>query len=65
MVSEDAGAYFCEFEFLSSLAECYQRKEFARVEFLHTPQAETPEDIQKGARVAVAVICALLDREPS
>ncbi|KAE8440389.1 hypothetical protein EG329_008176 [Mollisiaceae sp. DMI_Dod_QoI] len=61
-VEHYANSVIGEFELFSSLAECFKRNEFARVEFLHTPQGNSPEAIARGVRVAEELICALLDQ---
>ena len=59
--SNDAGSFFCELQLYSSLAELQRRKESARVGFLHVPAGKEVEEIEKGARVATALIAAIVD----
>ena len=54
--SNDAGLYFCEFITYCSLALLHQRKEFGRVMFLHVPKDQSRESIERGVKVATALI---------
>ncbi|KAJ3496069.1 hypothetical protein NLG97_g2936 [Lecanicillium saksenae] len=62
-VSDDAGAYFCEFRLYSSLAEALEHHENkkGKVLFLHVPKNRDPEAIQFAADLAVAYLKAVAD----
>ena len=61
--STDAGLLYCEFIFYTSLAALYKLKETPRAMFLHhAGKRMTPEGIDEGARVAVSVICSMIDQ---
>ena len=63
--SNDAGLYFCELISYLSLDTLEQRKEFRRVVFLHVPPQKTEESIERGVKVAMALIEACVDSLPS
>ncbi|KAK8127092.1 pyroglutamyl-peptidase [Apiospora kogelbergensis] len=64
-VSDDAGLYFCEFRFYSSLAETLLTERFrakeGRVLFQHLPQAHDPKTIRLARDITVTYIGALAD----
>ncbi|KAF5587784.1 pyroglutamyl peptidase type I [Fusarium subglutinans] len=60
-VSQNAGEYFCEFEFWSCLASAYLKRQCRDVIFLHVPNDRSAEAIQKGAMVAQGVIQAAVE----
>ncbi|KAL8635596.1 MAG: hypothetical protein Q9228_006927 [Teloschistes exilis] len=62
--SNDAGLYFCELISFLSLSILDQRKEFARVVFLHVPTGKDDECINRGVRVAQALIEQCVDGLP-
>ncbi|KAL8686309.1 MAG: hypothetical protein Q9218_007193, partial [Villophora microphyllina] len=62
--SNDAGLYFCELISFISLSILEQRREFARVVFLHVPTGKDEENIKRGVRVAQALIEACVDSLP-
>jgi len=53
---------YCEFILFTSLATLYNKQEDARVVFFHVPGSETEEDIEKGAEVLKALICAMVEQ---
>ena len=59
--SENAGLYFCEYIYYSSLAALHQQSQPAKVVFLHVPQDDAPEMIEKGVKLGVSLISALAD----
>lgn len=68
-LSDDGGLAFCEFGFYNSLAALHRRREPARAVYMHVPKmpqreprSKHDEDIQQGARVAVALIKAMLEQ---
>jgi hypothetical protein len=61
--STDAGLLYCEFIFFTSLVTLYRREETARCLFLHhAGKKTTQDDIKEGAKVAVSVICSMIDQ---
>ena len=66
-MSEDAGRYLCEFVFYASMLEWWLAdkgkgaEEGGHVAFLHVPGGVEEEDVQRGVRVAVAAIEAILE----
>ncbi|KIH95141.1 hypothetical protein SPBR_09249 [Sporothrix brasiliensis 5110] len=72
-ISVDAGRYLCDFIYFSSLAHLYRRDQEAghkdaryarrRVAFLHVPAAATPERVEAGQALVVALIRSLVESE--
>ncbi|KAL8941406.1 MAG: hypothetical protein Q9216_002251 [Gyalolechia sp. 2 TL-2023] len=62
--SNDAGLYFCELISYLSLSILDGKNEFGRVVFLHVPKLKTAETIERGVKVAVALITACVDSLP-
>jgi pyrrolidone-carboxylate peptidase len=65
--SDDAGKYFCELEFYSSLATLYERDDFAKVAYLHVPpfRHEMVElDTEASTALAFSLIGVLVDQLP-
>ncbi|KAI1410377.1 hypothetical protein F5Y13DRAFT_192239 [Hypoxylon sp. FL1857] len=61
--STDAGLLYCEFIFYTSLATLFKAGEIPRVMFLHHAGYKTAnKDIEDGAKVAVSVICSMIDQ---
>jgi len=61
--STNAGLLYCEFIFYTSLAALYKRDEKARTLFLHHAGKKTDkDDIAQSAKVAVSVICSMVDQ---
>ncbi|KAH8660513.1 hypothetical protein BX600DRAFT_523505 [Xylariales sp. PMI_506] len=60
--STDAGFAYCEFITYTSLAELYKRKEKPRALFFHhAGKKNDPAGIDEGAKVAVSLICHMID----
>jgi pyrrolidone-carboxylate peptidase len=70
-LSTDAGRYLCEFSLMTSLAYRWldaqspdagdlETERLGKAAFLHVPNGDTPEIIEKGVKVAVAAIHSLV-----
>ncbi|KAL8820819.1 MAG: hypothetical protein Q9223_001043 [Gallowayella weberi] len=62
--SNEAGLYFCELLSYLSLAILDERKEFGRVVFLHVPKLRGVESIERGIKVATALITECINSLP-
>lgn len=62
--STDAGLYFCEFQFYTSLVQLHKQKQFKRVEFFHVPVDNGNDAIQRGVDVACALASEIVGRLP-
>ncbi|CAI4215891.1 unnamed protein product [Parascedosporium putredinis] len=60
-VSDNAGWYFCEFEFFSSLANALLKHNSKNALYLHVPLHRDDDAISTGARVAVEFITAAVE----
>lgn len=59
-LSSDAGRYLCEFIFYSSLSHCFQEGRDRSVIFYHVPVETDAESLDKGTKVAVALIKSMV-----
>ena len=61
--SKDAGHYLCDFIYFTGLAEYWRRDLVAEspVVFLHVPGETGEEDIERGGKVAEALILTLVE----
>ena len=64
-VSDDAGHYLCDFIYYASMLEYWRRNPNGRrpCMFLHVPGGVEEEDLERGRRVAVGLITALVESE--
>lgn len=59
-ISEDAGRYLCDFIYFLSLAERRRRGEEGQVLFLHVPVEADAEAVERGVRIALELIRAVV-----
>ena len=63
--SNNAGRYLCEFIFYTSMLESWRRNpnDERRFMFLHVPSGSDEEDLERGTKVALALIAAMVSSE--
>ena len=63
--SNNAGRYLCEFIFFTSMLETWRRdpNHDRRYMFLHVPNGHDEEDLERGRKVALALIVAMVGSE--
>lgn len=61
IIAEDHPRFLCGYICFSSLAHLYNKGERRRLIFLHAPIECESEDIERGVKVASAVISAMVD----
>lgn len=62
--SDNAGLYVCELLSYVSLNILLQKKDIARVVFLHVPKVDTEASVKRGVDVATALVTACVDSLP-
>lgn len=60
-VSDDAGRYLCDFIYYSSLVEAWGEEKDMKVLFLHVPGDTDEAAVERGRRVAVGLIRAMVE----
>lgn len=60
--SDDPGRYLCDFIYYTSMVEYWRRDHEGRrpVMFLHVPAGNTEEDLERGRKVVMGLIEALV-----
>ena len=63
--SHDAGHYLCDFTYFASMLEYWRRDKDGKrpCMFLHVPDGHEEEDLERGRRVALGLITALVSSE--
>ena len=59
-LSKDAGHYLCDFIFYTSLSLALQKGQDRNVLFLHVPGASEDADIERGCKITLALIKAMV-----
>ncbi|KAJ5585496.1 Peptidase C15 pyroglutamyl peptidase I [Penicillium hispanicum] len=59
-ISHDAGHYLCDFIFYTSLSLAFQQGQDRNVLFLHVPGASQDADIDRGRKITLALIKAMV-----
>ncbi|KAF6836764.1 hypothetical protein CPLU01_03558 [Colletotrichum plurivorum] len=61
VISHDHERFLCGYEYYTSLAELYNRKEKLRAVFLHTPIEHDSASIEHGVHMGVALVKAMVE----